>query len=192
MTQAEIQFQIEFKKTISVIAYIINKLKRIREVDLIYLFKVLYFADKEHIKKYGRSILDDRYIAMANGPVPSFVYDLIKGIRGDGIKLDSYNSFYNSFTVNKQFYIDSSVEADMDFMSSSDIECIDNSIEKYGNWDSESLSDESHDEAWKKTFHSFDNTMKLEDVAKAAGADEKLIMYILEARQLKQTPLTVK
>lgn len=192
MTQKEIQFQIEFQKIISVTAYIINKLKKIREVDLIFFFKILYFADKEHIKKYGRSILDDQYVAMPNGPVPSFVYDLIKGIRGDGIRLETYNKFYDSFIVYKKYFIDSKVEADIDYISESDLECIENSIKTYGGWDSESLSEESHDAAWHKTFKAFDNRMELEDVANAAGAEPELIKYILEVQQLNQSSLIIK
>jgi hypothetical protein len=37
--------------------------------------KVLYFADKEHLEKYGRFICGDSCYAMKHGPVPSQIYD---------------------------------------------------------------------------------------------------------------------
>lgn len=35
------------------------------------LFKVLWFADLEHLKKYGRTVTGDTYVAMEFGPVTS-------------------------------------------------------------------------------------------------------------------------
>ena len=40
--------------------------------------KTLYFADVAHLNNFGCPILGDGYVAMPNGPVPSFVYDLMK------------------------------------------------------------------------------------------------------------------
>ena len=40
--------------------------------------KLLYFADKTSLEKYGRFIFGDDYLAMKAGPVPSGAYDLIK------------------------------------------------------------------------------------------------------------------
>ncbi|HEY7301046.1 MAG TPA: Panacea domain-containing protein [Xanthobacteraceae bacterium] len=44
-----------------------------------YLSKVLFFADRDHLRAYGRPVTGDAYVAMAHGPVPSRVYDIIKG-----------------------------------------------------------------------------------------------------------------
>jgi len=44
-----------------------------------YLSKVLFFADRDHLRKYGRPVTGDLYIAMANGPVPSRIYDMVRG-----------------------------------------------------------------------------------------------------------------
>jgi uncharacterized phage-associated protein len=44
------------------------------------LLKLLYIADREWLAEAGRSMTGDEAIAMKNGPVPSHVYDLIKGI----------------------------------------------------------------------------------------------------------------
>src|SRR5687768_15230857 len=44
-----------------------------------YLAKVMFFADRDHLRAYGRPVTGESYIAMANGPVPSRTYDIIKG-----------------------------------------------------------------------------------------------------------------
>ncbi|MEO6666974.1 MAG: Panacea domain-containing protein, partial [Nitrospiria bacterium] len=46
--------------------------------------KIIYFADKAHLQKYGRLICGDTYVAMKHGPVPSGIYDILKSVRGDG------------------------------------------------------------------------------------------------------------
>ena len=47
------------------------------------LAKLLYFADKRHLLKYGRPIIGDRYVGMKDGPVPSSAYDVMKGATKD-------------------------------------------------------------------------------------------------------------
>lgn len=43
------------------------------------LLKLLYIANRESIRRFGRPVVPDRYVAMEHGPVLSRVYDLIKG-----------------------------------------------------------------------------------------------------------------
>ena len=44
-----------------------------------YLSKVLFYAEKEHLNKYGRPVIADTYIAMPWGPVPSTIRNYIEG-----------------------------------------------------------------------------------------------------------------
>ena len=44
-----------------------------------FVAKVLFFADRDHLRAYGRPVTGDVYIAMPDGPVPSHVYDMVKG-----------------------------------------------------------------------------------------------------------------
>lgn len=48
-------------------------------ITTFYLAKVFFFADRDHLRTYGRPVTGDAYIAMANGPVPSRLYDIVKG-----------------------------------------------------------------------------------------------------------------
>lgn len=60
-------------KSLQAVLYVVNRLKR---RDFHKIFKVLYFADRTHLIKYGRPITGDTYIAMEYGPVPSMIYDM--------------------------------------------------------------------------------------------------------------------
>lgn len=40
--------------------------------------KIMYFADKTHLERYGRFICGDNYVSMQHGSVPSFMYDILK------------------------------------------------------------------------------------------------------------------
>lgn len=74
-----------FEKSMQVILYISNRLKR---TDFHKIFKILYFADQAHLSEYGRPISGDVYIAMKDGPVPTKIYDIFKAVRGDSFKAE--------------------------------------------------------------------------------------------------------
>lgn len=48
-------------------------------VDLHAALKTCYFADKEHLNKYGRPVFGATYRAMTYGPVPLEIYEMAKG-----------------------------------------------------------------------------------------------------------------
>jgi len=99
--------------------------------DMYNALKVLYFADKDHLAKYGRLICGDRYVAMSHGPVPSGVYDLIKIARGDW-------PIATDHPVRDALKVDGYTLVPMrppkrELLSDSEIQCLDASIEEYGN-----------------------------------------------------------
>ena len=71
-----IRFQFNESKAVEALVFIA---KRWPGITPFYLSKVLFFADRDHLRKYGRPVVGDIYIAMDNGPVPSRVYDIVKG-----------------------------------------------------------------------------------------------------------------
>ncbi|WP_255566960.1 MULTISPECIES: Panacea domain-containing protein [unclassified Photorhabdus] len=52
--------------------------------DIYHVGKILYFADRLHLERYGRLITGDNHLAMKDGPVAENAYDIIKVARGDG------------------------------------------------------------------------------------------------------------
>lgn len=48
------------------------------EINKLKALKLIFFADRFHLRKYGRPITNDQYWAMQFGPVPSGVKDLFE------------------------------------------------------------------------------------------------------------------
>ena len=76
-----VQFEFDYEKTVAAALYIVSK--NLPELTMAKLFKLLYFSDKDHLVRHGRTITGDRYVAMKDGPVPSSLYDLFKEMRGN-------------------------------------------------------------------------------------------------------------
>lgn len=64
------------KKTAAAAAFLLNAAGG--RMQYIRLLKLLYMADREGWKRYGRPITQDDYVSMDHGPVLSKTYDLIK------------------------------------------------------------------------------------------------------------------
>jgi len=158
-------------------------------VDFIKLFKIMYFAQKEHLVKYGRAIIGDSFYALKHGPVPSFTYKAIQVNQGKIKATDDLNeiAMVISLSNNK---ISAKIDADKDELSVSDIKCLDHAIEKCKDIDSYSLSDISHDIAWKEAYtRSLDDPekdkMTLIDIATAGNASVDMINKIRESERIK-------
>ena len=173
------KFDIETAK--AVMLYISRK---IGKADLICLFKILYFAEKKHLAKWGDLIVNDTYIAMRNGPVPSIIYDLFKGIRGDGLRDKRYDTFYRAFDIEEGYYVVPLEFPDMDYLSRANIDALNESIHENKDADIYALSKKSHDLAWNNADRN--NQMNFIDIAKAGGASNDMIDYILEERELSE------
>jgi len=158
--------------------------RNIGKADLIHLFKILYFAEKKHLAKWGDLIVNDTYIAMKNGPVPSIIYDLFKGIRGDGLMDKRYEVFYSAFDIEEGYFVVPLEFPDADYLSRTNIEALDESIVENKDADFYALSKKSHDHAWNNADRN--NKMNFIDIAKAGGASKEMIDYILEERELSE------
>jgi len=159
------------------VLYILNKAGK--PLDTHKISKILYFADREHLAKYGTSITDDSYIAMKYGPVPSTIYDIIKAVLGSSeiIPEEVVNNYFEKFSEKE---INALAGYDEDEFSQSEIECLDNSLKKYLNRSFSFLTNESHDLAWDNAYY----TMDVLKIAKAGGADRNMLNYIKEHNEL--------
>ena len=143
-----IKQKFDVEKAIQSVLYIANRLQR---KDFHKIFKILYFSDRNHLAKYTRSITGDTYIAMKDGPAPSNIYDIFKAMRGDGFFADSVKQFTEDFQVVNYNFIKPLKDADLDYLSISDVEEIDDSLNKYGNLTWDEVREKSHDYAWRNT-----------------------------------------
>lgn len=134
---------IETKTIIETIHYI---LKKIGSADKIKLVKLVYLADKYHLLLNGRTITNDDYYAMENGPVGSTVKDVL-GFNGFALGEEGFQyacKLLEKFDdVNfKAKEVETKIEFNM--LSESDIEALNFIIDKFGNMDTWDLVEFTH------------------------------------------------
>lgn len=144
--------------------------------DMHKIFKTLYFADREHLSRYGRSITGDIYIAMSYGPVPSKIDDIFKAVRGDSYFSDRADDLKEYFHFVNKYVIEANRKANLDYLSETDLECLDLSIEKCKGKSFEELTNMSHDLAWTNTKK--DREMSVKDILRENGDTEEYVEYI--------------
>ncbi len=166
----ELEYKFDVEKAVEALLYIAEQIP-----DTYTTLKILYFADKDHLSKYGRLICSDSYVAMIHGPVPSGTYDLIKYARGDGFFLLDI-PIQEAFAVHG-YDIVPHRKANLDFLSESDIECLDVAIKKYGRMSFGQLRKISHDE---EAFQSADRNefISLKAIVRSLPDSDQLWDYI--------------
>jgi len=145
----------DFDKTINVILYILNKLGSTSKTKLM---KLLFFADFEHMRKHKRPITWSTYYRLKNGPVPSYILDVINTITKQKklpISETDKTKFMKSIHVTKEYwglatFLRAIKKPDLDELSISDREIIDEIIKEHGHKNAIQLSNETHKHhAWQ-------------------------------------------
>ncbi|MDR2927500.1 MAG: SocA family protein [Cytophagaceae bacterium] len=160
------------EKSLQALIYVANRLQK---KDFHKIFKVIYFADREHIAKCGRFITGDTYVRMKYGPVPSAIYNLIKS-----------NEYPALFDING-YTVEPKVDADTIYLSVSDVRELDDSIKKYGELNMNVLTELSHGYAWISAAKN--GYMSVEDILKEADCEKEYIDYICEHIALQKSLL---
>ncbi|MDR1369189.1 MAG: SocA family protein [Dysgonamonadaceae bacterium] len=169
----------------AVLLYLLNKFDK--EVDYIKLFKLLYLAQKNHLKLYGIPLIKDDFYTFKAGPAPSITYNICKVANGD-LKDKTLKSIANSIQVNEDKiknikYVCALEKPELIRLSKSNMNVLDFVYNKYHDHSSNKLSKIAHDSAWKKNWD--DSTEKSQripimDVVDAAKVSKGMKSYINE------------
>ena len=127
-------------KALAVVLYLAIRTPR---PSFMSIAKLMYFADKTHLERYGRMISSDRYVAMRYGPVPSNTYNLMR---------DSQPYSPYGFRVVDAYFIEAIDAPDLGELSGSEIECLDQIIARFGDAPTWYLKRLSHDSAWERAW----------------------------------------
>ena len=176
----------EQKKLIQIALYVLQKTGGI---DYYHLFKILYFAELKHLAKWGEKIISDTFYALDYGPVPTLLYDVVKGYNSpntDLLELFSDNVLFAGKDAPNVLL--PKCEADMNYISKSEIEALDASINENAHLTFGQLKEKSHDDAWYEAYHHLNgsNVISPISMAKVSGADEATLEYIREQIELEQ------
>jgi len=161
----------EFNKTKAIEAMLYLS-QRISESDKYGICKLLYLADKCSLEKYGRFIFGESYVAMEQGATPSNAYDLLKNTKDEPI---------DGITVEGNQVIPSR-EPNLDYLSESDIKCLDEIITKFGNESNLVRRRAAHDDAWQKNWDNRSGSgsvpIPVENIAGLFPDSANLISYL--------------
>jgi uncharacterized phage-associated protein len=107
-------------------------------------YKLLWLADRYHLRQYGRTITYDNYYAMQYGIVPSIAKKTI-----DGLLSDPKNR--KILQQGQKYHYRSVSDVDIDVFSDSDIEVLNLILKNFNEMSSRTLSDLSHKfPEWKR------------------------------------------
>lgn len=179
---------IQIAKIKAVILYIMQEFPQ--GVDYIKLFKILYFAQQDHLVRYGKVLVEESFKAVKHGPVPTYTYKAIQIAEGKPLGGD-FEEFLTGIEVkNKRVY--TTTAPNMDYISGTNKKCLDTAIKKYKDISPYDLSDLSHDIAWKEANERIaDDPQKdfitIIDIARAGKASSAMINYIREKQLVKHS-----
>ncbi len=156
-----VRFKFDLDKLIASIGYFASE--KIPDLSKLKVCKLLYYADKEHLIKYGRPIIGDIYYHLDNGPIPSKSLDIMNEvINRDEVYLKSgeisnQEKFTQFLKVHKSplsrhptFQLKR--EPDFGCLSESEMEALTAILEKYGSLKPGELIERTHQEApWRQS-----------------------------------------
>jgi len=120
------------------------------------VLKLLYFADKIHLSRYGWMASGDDYVAMRFGPVGSGAYNLLKAARGDDsgwIHPDFYRLVRGSLEIADDKRSISLLRSfDSAHLSPAYVSCLEEALNSYAGMSFNARTELSHDAAWRAAW----------------------------------------
>ncbi len=148
------------KIIIQSIYYILNN--NTKPLDKLSILKLVFFADRYHLRKYSRMITNDTYYAMKYGPVASNVKNILDfDFIGEAEK--EYVELYLK-KEDKLFEINSSFDK-LDMLSNTDKEALDFAIDNFGHHKTFDLVEITHRyPEWKRFELSLEDGLTREKI----------------------------
>ncbi len=133
-----------------------------KSMDKLSILKLIFFADKFHLRKYARSITDDTYYAMQYGPVASNVKNILDFDFMSDIEKEYVETFLqkngSAYVVNKKI-------EKLDMLSETDKEALDFAIDNFGYNKTFDLVEITHRyPEWKRFKSSLKDGLKREKI----------------------------
>lgn len=169
----------------AVLLYIINHLSGTQKRDVYRIVKAAFFAQEFHLVRYMQPLYKDRIVALPYGPVPSALYDTLCFVRGDaGVSSYHANDGLSEAAKGIHFSEESfsaSEQPDMDFLSRSQVECLNDAIAKVMTMTFNEIRDTTHQQEWERAAATSNREMDLVAIAREGGADASTLEYLKES-----------
>lgn len=174
MAVPAIQFQP--KVAVELIVYVASRLPR---PTFHSISKVLYFADREHLSRYGSLMTGDTYYAMRHGPVPSATYNLLKaaaGRRESPIPQDWFEIVKDVLAVEGGHRVRALRQPNLELISPAQRLCLESSIKSNGRLSFDALAKKSHDAAWRSADQN--DIIELAAIAKTLPNAKEILSHL--------------
>ena len=153
-------FNIDHRKVTQIINFFASKSGG--KINKLKTLKLIFLADRYHLRKYGRLVSGDYYVAMKLGPVPSTAMDIAEL---DEFLDNTYKTYAQKYikALDNGRRIESIKLVNDDYFSESDKEALTFAWEKFGHLQKWSLSDFTHFyPEWKKHENALRSGSKVE------------------------------
>lgn len=155
------------KKTTQALNYLLQK-SHAHSLHKVALVKLLWAADRYHLRRYSRLVSDEPYVAMERGPVGSLAKDIIYGVAGYNMS-EGCLPYTSSYIQKVDDNVSSLRSTDEGYLSKTDVEAL--------------------DFAWKNFGHLRDDWEKLVDIAHQYPEWNKHVDSLLKNRTVKAAPI---
>lgn len=156
---------------------ILYVLSQTEGLDYYRLFKVLYFAERECLATTCRPLVADDFYHLPHGPVPSRLYDTIKGGRKDAFA-EAFAEVVAHAGEDAPTVLLARRSPDMDYLSPTEQEILDRAIRDYAPLSFAQLKALSHGRAWQDTAHCA--VISPEAIAQEGGLSTEALPYLRE------------
>lgn len=166
------------QKLTELVLYVLNKTGGL---GYYHVFKILYFANAKLLATYGVRLTTDRFCALPDGPVPTMLYDCIKGGNECDAELRSMiNAAVARGYDDAAYMLCPKREPDMDYFSKADLQVLDESINENASLGYGQLREKSHGSAWQLAFTHGKGVKVMDeaDIARDAMASEDMVEYV--------------
>ena len=165
-------------------------LKQCGELDFIHLFKILYFAERQHYATYREASGEGYVLCVGAWSCSFFLYDAVKVATNSahavkGSLLQQLADSLKPGNAECYYFIGAAEEPDMDELSKADLACLDASIKENLQKDAKQLSKDSHDVAWQTAWDARSaSPMNPLLMAQAGGATSGFVEYLKEQSEI--------
>lgn len=174
----------DYKQLVEMVLYILCKTDGL---DDYHVFKILYFAELKHLKKWGGSIVPDDFYALPYGPVPTRLFDAVKQLNKTPYSdLDrELASAVHLAGQDARMVLLPNRKYDDRYLSRSAIEVLDASIDENAKLTFGELKNKSHDAAWQEAASRPGNKrMSILSMARVVNDDDDFLQYVQEELEL--------
>lgn len=140
---------LQLQKVVESVNYLLRKGEN-NSLNKLLLMKLIWATDRYHLRKFGRLVTGDSYVAMPKGPVASLSLDIIN--HNDFLPEDALSFSEQYIEIDSSNHnVKSLISSNLESLSRSDIEALDFAWSNFGSTPRFDLVDITHEyPEWKR------------------------------------------